>query len=598
LVRVETGFRLVGRYRLQERIGSGGMAEVWRARDEVLGRHVAVKLVNGELRCGPAFHRHFRDEARAAAGLSHPRVVAIFDFDEAEAWNGSRIPYLVMEFLEGETLAERIRRGPLPIPEAVRVCAQIAEAIAAAHQSGIVHHDVKPSNVFLTPNGVKVIDFGIARAIRNEPACDRPDAVLATEPLLGTPGYVAPEQFGRVATTAAVDVYALGVVLTECLTGRRAIDAPLPGEVPVEVAVLCTRARSSNPLSRPSAAEAAEILTLAALRADLRAQKATPAPDMGPADVRLAPEHNRPTPATNNHEWTRPYAEDHMPTQGNGGEHIRALANTGEHIQARANTSEHMRAQSHAEESGRAGARMPDDPRGGQHEPSPSPGPPSFSPGPPSRSSGPAAVQGAKGQDTAAQDADKRGTDGQVTGGRVTDARRRPPHLSGAVAAGALAVTTAALVVHVLLPGPSALSAGPASAPITGSTAVADPPADSPAADSSAARPATDPGAGPGSATPALVSPTATPAKAIAILARMRPLVDEGFTSGEIRSDVAVDLNNVVNNLQNELVGGQHVDLQRRLADLHNKIATRLREGGLTQSRAEKLNGVLAGIIS
>ncbi|MGI8336034.1 protein kinase domain-containing protein [Actinomadura scrupuli] len=248
------------RYVLRRHIGSGRTTEVWQAWDERLSRAVAVKLVSAQPPPEAGFSHRFQDEARAAAAVLHPHIVIIYDCDEIGGQDGPAVPYIVMEFLEGETLADRIRRGALPVGEAVRVCAQIADALTAAHSTGVAHGDLKPANVFLTPEGVKVLDFGLARAER-APAAGMWSG--PAEPPRGTSAYLAPEErLGSSPTmAAAADVYALGVMLTEALTGRRALDASLPEGIPVEVAVLCSRCRARDPAARPSAADVTEILT-------------------------------------------------------------------------------------------------------------------------------------------------------------------------------------------------------------------------------------------------------------------------------------------------------------------------------------------------
>ncbi|HEX6470548.1 MAG TPA: serine/threonine-protein kinase, partial [Streptosporangiaceae bacterium] len=242
--------RLAGRYRLAERIGVGGMAEVWRGEDEVLARPVAVKLIDPELLADPAFRGRFRAEARAAAALSHPHVVIVHDYGDEDG-----TPYIVMELLDGETLADRLARGPLPPAEAAAVGAQTAAALAAAHEAGLVHRDVKPANVFLTRDGVKVLDFGVA--VRGE-----------TGPALGTPAYLAPEQVARGPVSPAADIFALGVVLFEALAGRRPFDEddprtdppPFPAGVPAGIAELGERCLAADPAARPAAAEVAAAL--------------------------------------------------------------------------------------------------------------------------------------------------------------------------------------------------------------------------------------------------------------------------------------------------------------------------------------------------
>jgi serine/threonine-protein kinase len=227
------------------------MAEVWRGEDEVLGRSVAVKLIDPALLDDPGFRSRFRAEARAAAGLSHPNVVVVHDYGEEDG-----TPYIVMELLDGETLAHRLSRGPVPSDQARSVCGQIAAALTAAHEAGVVHRDVKPGNVFLTRRGVKVLDFGVA-------------GQAESGPVMGTPAYLAPEQLDRGPVTAAADVFALGVVLYETLTGslpfvdpdgRPGSLPPLPPDTPADLAELGERCLSADPGDRPSAADAAAAL--------------------------------------------------------------------------------------------------------------------------------------------------------------------------------------------------------------------------------------------------------------------------------------------------------------------------------------------------
>ncbi len=248
---VRAGSRLAGRYRLAERIGVGGMAEVWRGEDEVLARPVAVKLIDRALLADEAFRRRFRAEAQAAAGLSHPHVVTVHDYGEEGG-----TPYIVMELLAGETLGDRLGGGPLGQDEAATVCGRIAAALAAAHEAGLVHRDVKPANIFLTRGGgVKVLDFGVA--VRGE-----------TGPAFGTPAYLAPEQLTQGPVTAAADVFALGVVLFEALTGRRPYEEddertappPFPPDTPAGISSLGARCLAADPSARPTSAEVAAAL--------------------------------------------------------------------------------------------------------------------------------------------------------------------------------------------------------------------------------------------------------------------------------------------------------------------------------------------------
>jgi serine/threonine protein kinase len=265
-----TGATLGGRYLLVKRVARGGMGEVWRAEDPVLGRIVAVKVLLPRLSGDPDFAARFRAEARAMATLSDPGIVEIYDYGQ----DGEN-SYLVMQFIEGESLHQLLARsGRLDPDHAMTLVAQAATALHEAHRRGIVHRDVKPGNLLLRPDGRLVLtDFGIAHSV----AAERLTEVGA---IIGTAAYLTPEQVTGEALTPATDVYALGVVAYECLTQHRPFEAespvaialmhthdeppPLPDEIPTAVRHVVMRALAKHPAERwPDAAAMAE----AALRA-------------------------------------------------------------------------------------------------------------------------------------------------------------------------------------------------------------------------------------------------------------------------------------------------------------------------------------------
>ncbi|WP_239164424.1 serine/threonine-protein kinase [Actinoplanes palleronii] len=263
---------LAGRYRLVERLGAGGMSVVWRGFDEVLGRQVAVKVLPPSTSADPSFRRRLRAEAQAAARLSHPHITNVYDYGEATTVDGEPVPYVVMELVDGESLAAVLARvRTLPWNTAVRISADVAAALAAAHARGIVHRDVTPANVMLTGSGAKVVDFGIS-ALIGENDTD-PDGSL-----LGTPAYLAPERLEGGQVSPATDVYAVGLLIYRMLIGQLPWDVgtttallrahqytepePLPPVegMPPEVDALIGRCLEKRPSDRPPTAEVAHLL--------------------------------------------------------------------------------------------------------------------------------------------------------------------------------------------------------------------------------------------------------------------------------------------------------------------------------------------------
>src|SRR5205809_1099240 len=221
---ISAGSRL-GPYEIVAPIGAGGMGEVWRGRDTRLDRSVAIKLLPAELAQNAQLKLRFEREARAISQLNHPHICTLYDVGDS---------YLVMELLEGESLADRVAAGPLPIRETIKYGAQIAEALDKAHRAGIVHRDLKPGNVMITKSGAKLLDFGLAKQFGAGP-----EESTASHPLtahgsvMGTLPYMAPEHLAGTEADARSDIFALGAVLYEMVTGRRAFigssrDEPAP----------------------------------------------------------------------------------------------------------------------------------------------------------------------------------------------------------------------------------------------------------------------------------------------------------------------------------------------------------------------------------
>ena len=254
------GMLLAGRYRLESRIAAGAVGEVWRAADQVLSRLVAVKLLQQGYAGHPQTLARFRAEARHAGSLTHPGIAQVYDYGEA---GPAGVPYLVLELVEGPSLAGVLAGGPLDPGAAMDVVAQVAAALAAAHATGLVHRDVKPANLLMGRDGlVKITDFGIAHAAGSAP-------LTQAGTLVGTPAYLAPERAAGEPATAASDLYSLGIVAYECLTGAPPFHGtpieiagasrfqplpPLPAAVPAPVTALVTELTAKDPATRPGSA--------------------------------------------------------------------------------------------------------------------------------------------------------------------------------------------------------------------------------------------------------------------------------------------------------------------------------------------------------
>lgn len=314
-----SGTLLGGRYRLDERIGGGGMGEVWRGTDEVLGRTVAVKIMLPALLDEPGFAERFRAEARTMARLKHPGVVNVYDYS-----SDAQTAFLVMEYIDGDPLSRTLSRvGRLTAARTMALIAQAADALQAAHEAGIVHRDVKPGNLMVRANGTLVLtDFGISRS---EMA-----GITGTGTVLGTASYLSPEQAAGQVATAASDVYALGVVAYQCLAGRRPFEGdnpleiamkhvrelppPMPADTPTAVRDIVMRALAKEPADRwPSAAVLAAVAAQAAATLGSGAvppgAPSSPAPSSPPAGYAPPPY----VPAQPSGHYQAGYAQ--LPTQ-------------------------------------------------------------------------------------------------------------------------------------------------------------------------------------------------------------------------------------------------------------------------------------------
>jgi len=224
---------MLSHYRITEKLGQGGMGEVYRAEDTNLSRQVAIKILSEEFTHDAERLARFEREAKLLASLNHTNIASIYGLEQADGK-----PFLVLELVEGQTLAERLKKGPIPADETLDICRQMADGLEAAHEKGIVHRDLKPANVKVTPEGkLKILDFGLAKAYYDQaPATDPSrsptitDQMTAPGVILGTAGYMSPEQANGKSTDKRTDVWAFGCILYECLTGKRAF----PGETITE----------------------------------------------------------------------------------------------------------------------------------------------------------------------------------------------------------------------------------------------------------------------------------------------------------------------------------------------------------------------------
>ena len=286
---LDSGVVLNDRYRLDDRVATGGMGDVWRASDLVLGRTVAVKVLLPALLTDPNFAARFRAEARMMAALHHPGLVAVYDSGEDTLQSGAPAMYLVMEYVDSQPLSQRIATaGRLSVAETLSVVAQTAQALDAAHAGGVVHRDIKPSNLLVRPNGsVVVVDFGVARSAAVT-------SVTGTNAVLGTALYMAPEQASGRPVSPATDIYALGAVAYHCLAGHPPFTGgnpleiavrhlhddppPLPADVPAPVRALVERTLAKDPADRYPTAAALANAARAAMTPGARATAAVVTP--------------------------------------------------------------------------------------------------------------------------------------------------------------------------------------------------------------------------------------------------------------------------------------------------------------------------------
>jgi serine/threonine-protein kinase len=317
--RLTPGFVLSARYRLDERVASGGMGQVWSATDSVLQRKVALKVMHPETLEQLAAARRFKAEARFAAQLSHPNIVEVFDFGEHDG-----LSFLVMEFIEGPTLEQLLAdNGPLDAGQVRSILLQLAAALARAHENGIIHRDLKPSNVLISPDGfAKLMDFGIAEELGAQTA-------IRTGDVLGTTYYVSPEQALGEPLSPRSDLYSLGVLGHELLTGHKPFDRgsplatalahleqqppPLPPDVPADLAELLNSCLAKDAEERPASATEVARALAAGEPASVPLVLADEDGLLGQAGTPTPPEDAEPQATLRWQPVWRPHRVDHVP---------------------------------------------------------------------------------------------------------------------------------------------------------------------------------------------------------------------------------------------------------------------------------------------
>ncbi|MFG2048148.1 protein kinase [Micromonospora sp. NPDC048935] len=581
---LHAGRLLARRYRLLDQIGAGGMSVIWRARDEVLARVVALKVLAPSLAADARFRDMVREEARAAAQLVHPHVTSVHDYGETVAPDGSITSFVVMELLSGEELELRLTEGPLPWAEAVQVAAQVADALAAAHRLGIVHRDITPANVMMTGSGVKVLDFGIATRI-GTPDDDEDGGTF------GTPAYVAPERLDGAPAQPSTDVYSLGVLLYEALTGRVPYPAetweqlsaalangPPPTlaelpELPPAVAQICLRSLARDPADRPTARQVANVLR----------DQLAPA-DPSPTTVRLPSQPLPPQPVavppvggslggSAPAGWT-PGGD--TPAGWTPGGDTPAGWTPGGDTPSGWTPDGSPPAGWTPDGSTPAGWTPGGEAPGGQAPGGEIPGAGTAGAG--TTGAGTAGA-GTAGAGTAGAGTAGAGTAGAGTAGAGSNRSRR--RLALLLVPVVLAVAAALIGVALLPEQQPTRRAQPSTGPVTTPT-----PTPATSATSVPSAPTTAPPAG-------LASPTSDPGTLVQAANRVDELISAGLSAGEIRDDVGLDLRNELRNLTARVSAGRD-ELAPPVARLRQKVAVRLGEGGISPAYARQLDVAIA----